>query len=413
MKKLAICIPNYNKPDLLFELLKQSIDQIEHSLYKNDIEICISDDASPYDITDDIDNLINNNKAIAIKYQRLTNNKGRWGNIKEVVAMADAEYCWVIGNDDIYACKDAINNLVTILINDEPDILTFPTIQFDGIEYRQFHQLPVQTGDCTLNLLNKNDFNKWYDKTSVWLNFFSDPMIVLFRKKIWNKHIGTVKLDDNGFGFWIALNIIAYDNTTIKYVEQFFIVRSYSEDEENNKNENHSYRFTCDILMMWKQLLHLNKNAARIFDNCSFNWYLRFYFNFLKSMNLTTQQKKFLTDNITDAIKLIERFYLPKNKIIELKHDNAVIFGTDGDEKGVINWLLTCDISVNYFIDNCNDKQGTFLNEIEIISPKEAKQLENCLFILSVNMNETLIDAYEQLKFLGIDDNNIILIGWH
>ena len=412
MKKLAICIPNYGKRELLLRLLNQTISQVRDSKYIDEVEICVSDDASPDDITEDVNAIISANPDLSIKYQRLVKNKGRWGNIKEVVAMSDTEYCWVIGNDDIYAGQNAIRDVVAILFKDSPSILTFPTILYNGSKYEQYSQLPPQTGNCVLDLSDREDFSRWYASTDNWLSFFSDSMLVAFKKELWDKYVGDITLEDNGFGFWIVLSTIALSGSPIHYVEQFYIVRNFTDDADNWDDRDFSFVYLRDCFLMWKRLQQINKDAARVFDNCTAYWYLERYHLLMESDESTASQKQLIRENATDLFRLITRFYLPDNKLAELKQRKVFLFGTGEAGMKVKSKLDSHGIKIINFIDNNESKQGEYIDGIEAISPQEALNISDGFYIISAIANGAIDSIHKQLMMSNVAEENIALVNW-
>ncbi|MCX4374678.1 MAG: glycosyltransferase [Lachnospiraceae bacterium] len=96
-KMLAICIPTYNRPQYLLCLLITICDQLNDN-NRNRIQICVSDNASEesYDV------VINYMKAQNVEfiYQKADQNYGADINFLKSVELANAEYCWLAGDDD-------------------------------------------------------------------------------------------------------------------------------------------------------------------------------------------------------------------------------------------------------------------------------------------------------------------------
>jgi hypothetical protein len=403
MKKLAICIPNYSKQECFFRLLNQTVDQLNVSDFIGDVEICISDDVSPNDITNDVKVIINNNPNIEIKYQRLKKNKGRWGNIKEVVSMANAEYCWVIGNDDIYAHQESISIIVNLLISKNPDILTFPTILFDGEKYQQYSQLPLGTGNCKFNFTDENDFNKWHENIEWWLNYFSDPMLVLFKKELWNEYVNDIVLEDNGFGFWIVLYIMALKGSIVYYTEQFFIIRHCSDDDVNFSDCKFLYIYIRDFLVMYKYLLKTNEKAAIIYDEHTYFYcWIRKQF-IMKSSDLTESEKAFLESNQTKKIKEFE------SRIAELKHKNVLLFGSGKGGEWVRERLEDSSVKTYNYVDNDAKRQGMLLGGIEIISPKKSLEIPNTVYVITTTASDAVINIQKQLYDMEVAEEDIVI----
>ena len=62
------------------------------------VQVCISDNCS----TDETEKIVSDAiKVIPIKYKRNTANLGYARNLLKVVEMADGEFVWVIGDDDL------------------------------------------------------------------------------------------------------------------------------------------------------------------------------------------------------------------------------------------------------------------------------------------------------------------------
>ena len=106
MKKLAICIPTYNRSYHLENCLNTILN---NGKIINDIEICISDNNS----TDNTKNVIEHYKKY-LKINHNINNKniGVAKNILKSVEISNSEFCWVIGDDDMlleYSIQEALN----------------------------------------------------------------------------------------------------------------------------------------------------------------------------------------------------------------------------------------------------------------------------------------------------------------
>lgn len=115
--RISICIPQYNRIDLLVKSLKM----IEKQSY-DDIEICISDDCSVDDTVEKIAEL-SKNYRYPIVFHRFPQNMGYDRNYRKCIEMASGDYAFVIGNDDSIYGENSIEFLVNFLNkNDKPDI---------------------------------------------------------------------------------------------------------------------------------------------------------------------------------------------------------------------------------------------------------------------------------------------------
>ncbi len=94
MPKISICIPTYNRSKMLAELLDSIIEQGR----EDEIEVVVSDDASPDD-TVQVGNAYKS-KIKHFKFIVQPTNLGLDSNFLAVVAAASAPYIWLMGDDD-------------------------------------------------------------------------------------------------------------------------------------------------------------------------------------------------------------------------------------------------------------------------------------------------------------------------
>ena len=69
--------------------------------------------------------------------------------------------------------------------------------------------------------------------------------------------------------------------------------------------------------------------------------------------------------------------------------------------------LKSCGFNVDYYVDNDKTKQGKFINDIEIISPEKSLAVHNGNYIITVKSRYASNDIFNQLKNMGIADENI------
>lgn len=93
---LSICVPTYNRAAHLRNCLNSLIQSgvAAHS----EVQICISDNCSTDDTKQVIDDV---SGRISLKYQKNAANIGLARNLLEVVQMAEGEFVWMIGDDDL------------------------------------------------------------------------------------------------------------------------------------------------------------------------------------------------------------------------------------------------------------------------------------------------------------------------
>jgi abequosyltransferase len=109
---LSICIPTHDgRGNLLAELLASIFRQMDTELARL-VEVCISDNGSQ----DNTRELITQAKSLSpckLSYHRYVKNEGL-RNFQHVINMANGEYCWMVGSDDMLP-PDSIRNVIGII----------------------------------------------------------------------------------------------------------------------------------------------------------------------------------------------------------------------------------------------------------------------------------------------------------
>jgi len=97
--KISVCIPAYNRADLLIPLLNSITEQKYPHL-----EIVVAEDNSPERsrIMEIMEGYQQNNKGL-IKYFENQNTLGYDGNLRRLIELASGDYCLFMGNDDLLA----------------------------------------------------------------------------------------------------------------------------------------------------------------------------------------------------------------------------------------------------------------------------------------------------------------------
>ncbi|NPA53461.1 MAG: glycosyltransferase family 2 protein [Aquificae bacterium] len=115
-KKLGICIPTYNRANLLDSCLERIVPQVK----KYNIPIFISDNAS----TDNTQEVVKKyqKEYEYIHYHRNDVNIGLDPNFEKVLKLADTEYRWLLGDDDSFF-EGSLDVLLELLENDDFDLI--------------------------------------------------------------------------------------------------------------------------------------------------------------------------------------------------------------------------------------------------------------------------------------------------
>ena len=98
MAILSICIPTYNRAELVKNTLNNLIEQIKEDNLENLVEICVSDNASEDNTKEIIEEI---SKTFPIKYNKNPKNV-IWKNLEIVALMGTGEYVWLCSDDEKY-----------------------------------------------------------------------------------------------------------------------------------------------------------------------------------------------------------------------------------------------------------------------------------------------------------------------
>lgn len=193
MSLLSICIPTYNRAAHLRNCLNSLI-QCGVST-QSEVEICVSDNCS----TDATKQVIDDSaRILAIKYRKNSSNLGLARNILEVVQMAEGDFVWMIGDDDLLmpgACERIVrlihryrwvdyfyvnaNHLTTEYVHSFPqpfDLANLPKTMTPFSSRVESGELPF------LSLIDPK----------ISFDFLGGIFLSVFRRKMWLSNVDTL-----------------------------------------------------------------------------------------------------------------------------------------------------------------------------------------------------------------------------
>ena len=194
--KLSICIPTYNRASHLANCLNSII--LCNSQSEFNFEICVSDNCSG----DETEAVVHHAQSnINIKYHRNHTNLGIPRNFLQVVSMADGEFIWLIGDDDLLM-PDAIRVLHR-LINCHPDIDFFYVNSFHlDTGFLNDFPSPFNTKNLPNNM---TPFSKWpvagemafidLVNPKISFDFLGGMFLSVFRKRNWMQNADVLDKD--------------------------------------------------------------------------------------------------------------------------------------------------------------------------------------------------------------------------
>ena len=194
--KISICIPTYNRASHLANCLQSIISNQEKD--KIDYQVCISDNGSP-DNTMEVVRAAE--KEINIKYFRFTENVGRVKNYLKVVDMAQSEFVWLLGDDDLLLPEALIT--VSKLIQEHNDVDFFYVNSFNlSTEYVLSFPQPFDTANIpkgmttfsSYKISEKRSFISLVDP-KVSFDFIGAMFLAIFRRENWVKNVDALDRD--------------------------------------------------------------------------------------------------------------------------------------------------------------------------------------------------------------------------
>ncbi len=174
---ISLCLPIFNRYELLKVSLGYNLEVLNRSRYKKDIEVVISDNASSQDIKNLVKFYVELYPDITIIYSRNNKNIGMANNILKTVTLSTGQYCWIIGSDD-FILQDQIDKLLDFIIYNRPELCS---INYGHIKINNYTDIIDDIEQ--MNWTKNNRLNKSSTKLS-----FDD----LIRPKYNNVYLGAI-----------------------------------------------------------------------------------------------------------------------------------------------------------------------------------------------------------------------------
>lgn len=274
-KRLSICIPTYNR----LNILKDSIEDNLSVFFENNIELCIANNASTDGTGVYLKNLVK--KYPQIKYKCQESNVGIDKNMLDVMNIATADYIYPMGDDD----KLIIENLPLLLnlLSEDKDL-----ILLNGYK-------------GSLNHLPKTLYNKQFKNIDeAFINIWNKMPFgsFLFKKKLLNQeyfenYIGTSHAYTGVI--WETLYDIQKINKEVNIYCTSLPIVFFKDEEKTWKNDY--YKIMFFEIPLWFELLS-KKYSIILSKNISSN-YINSHIKFRKLVGYRI--KGYLTtDNISN-----------------------------------------------------------------------------------------------------------------
>lgn len=156
--------------------------------HRNEVQICISDNGSNKNTKKIVDNYIDN---LQIKYHHFKKNMGRTKNYLNVINMADSQFTWLIGDDDLLLPNSIIKVLNLIQLNPDIDFFYINSYELSS-DYIFSYKQPFHTQNLPKNMTKFSNF-KFEGKLffldlidpKVSFDFIGAMFLAVFRKELW------------------------------------------------------------------------------------------------------------------------------------------------------------------------------------------------------------------------------------
>ena len=237
MKKLAVCIPNYNRPAKLLRLLEHLAEQIAADHLSERVELCVTDDCSSEKPDEVIASIRRNYPSVSLRYFVNERNRGMDYNFLHCVMLANGQYCWIIGNDDLPE-ENALATILHLLDKKEReiDVLVCPFDLYDEDDNVRGTMNPL-SGDVEKTLYfdtsNKQEYDRLIDRMTDGNAIFCFLSNVIFKKSNWISHGNRFadKMDTIFIQMYMNLQTLregaVYAYTPVK------LIRNYGDDVIN------------------------------------------------------------------------------------------------------------------------------------------------------------------------------------
>jgi len=184
MKDLAICVPAYNRVDALIDLLRTVVNQLDDS-NKSRIQICVSDDCSPNNLEAPSKEFMTD-YDVEYVFHRNSENLGADKNFLMSANIANAKYCWLMGDDD--GIPPGKLNLILDYIDKHPDVNVFFGNRYvcnKNLKIKLKEEWTRDKEDFLVDFTKESEIKNYFDKlnSTTCLGFIS---VLIVKKEAWD-----------------------------------------------------------------------------------------------------------------------------------------------------------------------------------------------------------------------------------
>lgn len=220
-KALSICIPTFNRPEKIFNLLNLILPQIK----KSNVEIVVTDNSSNDETEKKLELVVKQNSNIS--YFRNNRNIGFAKNLKKAIFYSSGNYIWLLSDDDTPNPK-SIKKILNAIELKKKGWIFFNFEKSGSTTSNNFYDNSVKSQEYSLD--------SFVYKFGIWTSFMSASII---NSDIKN-NLESVK-ENNYFAFSLAL--IAGAKNGCSYINFPLVKREIDNLAEHRFNKVNTYLF--------------------------------------------------------------------------------------------------------------------------------------------------------------------------
>lgn len=284
MKLLSICIPTWNRSEILLENLRILLAHLQPSIIDL-IEIIVSDNASSDQTMEKCLELISNTPNIEIKYSRNKENIGYDRNCQAAAKIALGKYIWFLSDDDSLT-DNALLEIVSALTEHPHTVFGFINYSMLTPGFDEYFPLKFEK-----NLIVSAD--ELMTRTNLAFSFISS---CIFKKSAWD----SLNLEKYYGTYWIQLYAakeIALEGDNLIIGQPLIKMRREGLQESRRERRSTSHKIDLfmgfhlsflDFLATFKDSAYKKSTYATVFE---YGW--NDNLNQILSMKLTSDHFNF------------------------------------------------------------------------------------------------------------------------
>jgi len=231
---ISLCIPTYNRPKHLLNCLNSLALQTN-----SNFEVCISDNCSE----ENIENIIEPYKEkLKIKFSKNRENIGAALNYLKVASMAENEFLWIIGDDDLLV-PNAIEDLTKLIKNNkECDFFWINSYHLDANYLKKFKS-PFDTKHLpkkmdSLSSLKADQKLMFFDliKHKIAFDYLLAVFVCVFKREGWKNNLHIIDYE-----------LIKDKNSWSNFENTCFHIKIFCEAFKNSKSYFYSKPLSVNL----------------------------------------------------------------------------------------------------------------------------------------------------------------------